>query len=277
LNKSKLLSVPPEKSLCLLAKNVINMKIFIYLFIFLVISGAMTPAYADNAASAPPAIQKPGDEKLPGWLTFLFPTLARAEKDPSDTLEAPFADSARSVGPARPGLPENKIALNLPHRNVDQVADWVVMAVSESLTYAVADTEKTYNQNLRHFDDASRAQYIEFMGTSGILSVLHSKKYYLRSFAQEKPLLLNEGVVDGRYRWLFEVPLMISYMDRTAKGYKDAPLPLNQKATITVQVGRTNNEMPGKDLVIERWSGAAQKTAFTPDAVAPSANSAPPE
>jgi hypothetical protein len=97
-----------------------------------------------------------------------------------------------------------------------------------------------------------------FYRKNGLTKVLESKKYYIRSFVQETPLLLNEGTVEGRYRWLYEVPVMISYMDRNMHGYKDVQ-PVSQTITLKIQVGRAADQ--SKDILIESWTGKVQNIA----------------
>ena len=199
------------------------------------------------------------------WLHFFFPFIETpGEPNPSETLQAPFAD-AKPVGPSKgdatqgTALPENAVPLNFPHRNAEQIGEWVVMATAEAMSFASDNFEDDLKKNYGHFTPEGKTQYDAFLEENSVFRILRSKKFYLRSFVQEAPLLLNEGAVDGRYRWLYEVPIMVSYMDRGMKDYKNATPPVNQLVSVTVQVGRTADVTPGKDLLIERWSGKAQK------------------
>jgi hypothetical protein len=204
----------------------------------------------------------PASAKVSPWVTFFFPSLKDDSDDPSKTLTAPFADKpAAAQLPAPPvtnvRLPENKIPLDTPHRNDKQMGDWVETAVSEALTFDKPNSQDSLNNNLKYFDEGGKQQYMAFLQDNSVLNVLQSGKFNIRGFAEEKPNLLNEGAVDGRYRWLFEVPIMVTYMDRNMKGYKDAQ-PVNQMMSVQVQVGRTADVTSGKDVVIEHWIGRVQ-------------------
>jgi hypothetical protein len=94
---------------------------------------------------------------------------------------------------------------------------------------------------------------------SQIRKILDLKKYYMRSYSKDSPLLLNEGVSEGRYHWLFEVPVMVTYMDRAMKDYKTAK-PTSQMLVIKIQVGRSA-QLPEAGMVIEHWTARTEKAA----------------
>ncbi len=217
--------------------------------VLIVVVGFMTLAGPFTAQSA----------EARGVLEALFPFFYEQEPDPSTTLVAPFAEGKKlDETEKKLGLPENAVPLESPHKPSEQIGEWVTMSVSEALTFRDQDYKTTLENLSKHFDADGKAQYVAFLEHNSLLRVLETNKFYLNSFVQEIPLLLNEGAVEGRYRWLYQVPVMISYMDRNTKGYKGKAEPVNQLITLTVQIGRTNDLTPGKDILIERWSGKVQ-------------------
>lgn len=190
-------------------------------------------------------------------IEFLFPSLRKKEPDVSQTLQAPFAappEDARPVAEAQRGLPENAVPLDQPHRADAAISEWLVTAASEAMMFTQDDYKQDMAQTTRNFDAAGRKEYEAFLLEKSILQVLESKKFYIRCFVQELPLLLNEGAVQERYRWLFEVPMMLSYMDRGMTDYKKAD-PVSQRVILTIQIGRSPDAQNAGGLVIERWSG----------------------
>ncbi|MCD8562945.1 MAG: DotI/IcmL family type IV secretion protein [Alphaproteobacteria bacterium] len=181
------------------------------------------------------------------------------EPDPSQTLQAPFAyDPARTVETDE-ALPENSIPLNLSHRSPKEIGDWLMTAVSDSLSFEIpADGSKPLLKT-EYFTASGFHQFEEFLKQTGIQKVLDSRKYNLRSFVRNTPLLLNQGSVQGHYRWLFEVPVMVSYIETGDFKYggvdKTRKDPINQELTLTLQVSRVK-EGGGKDgVLIEIWNG----------------------
>jgi hypothetical protein len=192
-------------------------------------------------------------------LEFFFPMLKDEGPDPSKTLTAPFAEpNEKNISMQGLGLPENSVPLDQPHKPSNQIGDWVTMAVSEAMTFGDSDYKTTLEKISNHFTPEGKAQFMAFLEENSLIRVLESQKFNVSGFVQEAPLLLNEGGVDGSYRWLYQVPVMISYIDRNSKGYKDKLEPVNQLMSLTIQVGRTTDRTPGHDLAIERWSGKVQ-------------------
>ncbi|MCF8495210.1 MAG: DotI/IcmL family type IV secretion protein [Alphaproteobacteria bacterium] len=188
---------------------------------------------------------------------FFFPALKKKAPDPSETLTAPFADLPKGESNDSGG---NVIFKDLPlenaHRTREEIGQWLMMSVSETLTfdeYEFGDVPKT---NRRFFDESGFRFYRDFLEDQSILKVLRSGKFHMRSIIQEHPLLLNEGPVDGRYRWLFEVPVLLSFIDKNARDYKQTQ-PINQMMILTVQIGRSDDSPNEHKILIERWSGRA--------------------
>lgn len=198
-----------------------------------------------------------------GLVEFFFPSLRKQEVDPAQTLQAPFASGGPvkkdAMGPqaVRP-LPENSIPMAQPHRSTAQITEWVIMVVSEAMTFDKDDVGTSLASTGKYFNETGRAQYDQFLKDSKLANVLDSNKYYVRSYVRDAPILLNEGTVGGYYRWLYEVPVMVSYMARTDKDYKKAS-PVNQQVLVTVQVGRSPRAVDPAGIVVETWGGKAEK------------------
>lgn len=192
------------------------------------------------------------------FIDFFFPTLRKDEHAPTADGRAPFADkNAKPVLPFQePELHEfkNVIPLDKPHVQTGEVSDWVVMAVAEALTFDKPAAKESFEATAQHFDDNGRKEYQKFLKVERFLDVLKNRRFVIRSFVQEQPLLLNKGIVNGTYHWLYEVKVMLTFMDRTMDDYKKAD-PITQEAVVKVQVGRIKDAKNDIGLVIDRWSG----------------------
>lgn len=199
-----------------------------------------------------------------GWLELFFPHLDTSEPDLSETLQAPFADIApveegQAVKAADEYLPENAVPVEKPHRQAAHISEYVSEIVSQSLLYEGADYRAELLEILKDFDGPGKQEYQVFLAEKNILKVLQSGKYDVRSFVMDLPLLLNSGPVDGRYRWLFEVPVMVSYLEKGDDNYRDGAQPTNQKIVIRLQVGRHPDVKNQTGILVEKWSGKVRK------------------
>lgn len=194
-----------------------------------------------------------------GLLEFFFPSLAKKEPNLHETLRAPFADISDEDEDGNPKLviPENQTPLEKPHRPSPQIGEFVSDFISNAMTFK-KDYRKELDEILTGFDPQGAEQYKTFLQEKNILKILESGQYRIQSFTMGLPLRLNEGSVDGRYHWLFQAPVMVSYLPYGMDDYKGAQ-PTNQKILVKVQVGRYNDAPNRAGLLVERWEGTVQK------------------
>jgi len=204
-----------------------------------------------------PAPAKAGD----GLMEMFFPWLYEDNTgpDPAQTLQAPFAYDPNK--PVQETAVEDRSTggpMDVAHRGEEQIGKWLMTAVSEIMMFEKPDYKASLREARPYFDAVGYKEYLTFLQSNNILKVLGSEEYYIRSFVQEIPFLLNEGAVDGRFRWLFEVEVMTSYMDRSMKDYKNAA-PVNQGVVLKIQVGRSPDAKGEHGVFIESWSGKVEK------------------
>lgn len=190
-------------------------------------------------------------------LEFFFPSLRDTTDDPSETLQAPFAEEKKVDEGVEENPKKQNVPLKLPHRATGEITQWAVTTVSDVMTF-----EKDYKEQMEAskslFDKGGRGQYDAFLTENKIMNVVESGQYDVRSYVRDKPLLLNEGDVQGRYRWLYEVSLMTSYIPRGVKNYKEIE-PVSRNMTLRIQVGRSAEADNELGLQVELWSGKAEK------------------
>lgn len=191
------------------------------------------------------------------WLDFFFPQLKEKGPDPSKTLQAPFADPDAVIEPGadKDGLGENSTPLNLRHRSNAVIAGWVEKAVSDLLSYDAQKYNAEYKVKSKLFDKEGLLEYVRFLQQQKVVAALKSGQYNVRDFVKDVPILLNEGDVAGRYRWLFQVSVMVSYMKTDMKSYKDdaADNQISKDYTIYVHVGRSPDAKNEHGILIEGW------------------------
>ena len=185
---------------------------------------------------------------------FLFPSLKKEEYNPYETLTAPFANDDAS----KQEREKTKIDdLTQPHRTARELSTWLGMRASDLLTFK-ADT---YKADLRAVEPELSTNglsgYTQFLTQNSFMKVLDSGQYDITAIKQGEPLLLNEGRVKDSYKWLFEVPVMVSYIKRNTTDYKNVQ-PVNRNFKITLQLGRTQDAPNDHNVLIETFSGKPQ-------------------
>ena len=196
-------------------------------------------------------------------LEFFFPSLKKEEYDPTKTMVAPFAVGQGAEEKDRlNGLPVNAVPLSQPHLVVNEIAEWVMNQAGEAMNFETNDYAGELAAHAVSFNAAGNAQYQKFLTEMNIVKIIESERYSVRSHVENTPLLLNEGLIKGRYRWLFRVPIVMTYMDRDVNGYKGQKAPITQRATVNVQIGRiAASDVKPDGLQIEQWSGTVEPLA----------------
>ncbi len=211
------------------------MRVFIVLFCFVFVP---MPAYA-------------------GWFDFLFPTPAPQGPNPSETLRAPFADQDAVIEDLDASGQSKQITpLHLRHRTNNAITLWVQKIVPILLTYKADQYNQEYTQKIKFFNKSGASEYIQFLNDKNFLTTLKSGQYDITGFVQDYPIVMNEGPIDGRYRWLYQTSVMVTYLQHGANDYKvinddDA---ISKTYVLTMQLGRSDVAGNEHGLLIDSWS-----------------------
>lgn len=224
---------------------------------FVLLSLVLVSAIFTLTAPQPAYAKKSFFEAMFGWLDP-----KPEEPDPAETLKAPFSYDTPKTDNIE-GLADRSdvVPLKHAHTNESEIGEWLMTAISDAMSYNVGDDPDIAKVNGKYFAQSGMRQYKNFLEKNNIQKVIESGRFNIRSFVKENPLLLNSGSANDRFRWLFEIPIMVSYMDAQEFDYKQND-PVNQHIVLTVQVGRfaeTNDDQNNFDVLIETWSGKSQK------------------
>lgn len=83
------------------------------------------------------------------------------------------------------------------------------------------------------FTSEARVAAAEALRDSGILSTVTQKFYILRAVQRDTSVIIEQGVVKGRYQWRVRVPITLAYTNRGRKGSPNYR-PENRDIVLTV-------------------------------------------
>ncbi|MBX2834967.1 MAG: DotI/IcmL family type IV secretion protein [Micavibrio sp.] len=193
-----------------------------------------------------------------GLFEFFFPSLGKKESNIYQTLRAPFAEAPPPEKPITvqealsAKLPENESPLEFPHRQPAQLAEIMAILTSQILAFTDVEYQKELEEHQKFFDQGAKTLYAEFLEKRNIPNIMKSGHYTIRSFVEETPIILNSQVLEGRYRWVLDVPVTISYLPRDLD-YKKGADATNQRFTVRLQVGRVKDSGNDHGILIETW------------------------
>lgn len=180
------------------------------------------------------------------WLEFFFPSLQEKTSDPTESGHAPFVDPNQVITtPTVDGdLGENSTPLDQRHRPSADIADWVKDVLPDLMSYSSDSYKEEYKAKTLNLSKPAKAEYLKFLQEKNFLKTLETGKYDIKAMVSEIPIILNEGNVEGRYRWLYKVRMLVTYVTKGAKGYEKVEDgdTITQSMFVTVQVGRVKTK-----------------------------------
>ena len=199
--------------------------------------------------------------KAEGWLDLFFPMQPKGPQ-PAETLRAPFADNDIVIEELdAQGNPQDVTPLHLRHRTNTVITRWVQQAVPIMLSYQADGYKDQYRAKVLNFSKTGAGEYLKFLKDNNFLKTLDTGRFDISGFIQDYPVILNEGAVDGRYRWVYKANIMVTYLRRGVKDYADVRDgdSLSRTYVVTFQVGRHKDAGNEHGLLIETWSVKAKK------------------
>ena len=119
-----------------------------------------------------------------------------------------WTSDARSVCAATP--------LTKPTVTPALVKDFANRAALDLNSFDYVNWRRTLSTALdQYFTPAGRSRYTQAFEKSGILEKVRKNYYTLTAVSSGYPVLLNEGVVDNRYQWTIQVPIIVYYRTNT--------------------------------------------------------------
>ncbi len=191
-----------------------------------------------------------------GLLDFLFPAPKENGPTPSDTLRAPFADENAVIDDmdSMDNI-QNSMPLDQKHRTNNVIIQWLQMTVPDLISYKSDGYEDQYKQKVRSFSKSGAEDYVSFLHESNYITTLKTGRYDISGFVQDFPIVVNEGVVDGRYQWVFQTSIMVTYLEAGMTEYKAGKGvdSITQEYVLTFHLGRVEGVKNEHGVLIESW------------------------
>lgn len=174
---------------------------------------------------------------------------------------APFMVSQNNSQGFSETLAESQtLPLHSAHRTDRELKVWITTAVSESMFIDSADLNKVRESSARYFTAAGWKQYEDYLKSSGILDSIKNNNYRMSIFIEEQPLMMNGVVMQDVYRWLYQLPLTISFIPQdTIDLLSNRQNIVNRKMTLRVQLRRIKLPNDPDAVQIESWNMTARK------------------
>ena len=101
--------------------------------------------------------------------------------------------------------------INMPIGSLTDLATWVANSVVQAYTFDFANWRAQLSAARSNFTNPGWHGFETALKDSGVLQTVLEKKYVTTAVPTSAPVLINQGMVDGRYAWKFQIPLLVTY------------------------------------------------------------------
>lgn len=165
---------------------------------------------------------------------------------------APFSEKLVMEGTNTIAPEQRSLPLEKAHRTDKELKNWVNTVVSESLSFNTDSLSKVTQDVRSYYTVSGFKQYQDYLTSSGIIDSINKNNYQMGVYAEQPPLLMNGSSIKGVYRWLYQIPITVSFLQN---GKNIA----NRELTLRVQIRRVKLEEDPNAIQIESWTVSARR------------------
>lgn len=167
---------------------------------------------------------------LIGLLVFVFITHV-----PEDSYFAETAEGARL----------QMVGLERPYVTQQALFDWAVNAATQVLTFGFNDYDDKLSAAQVHFTKDGWVSFAQVMANSTFFKNVVSERQLVTAVPAAAPTMMFEGIEDGKYSWVVEIPLMVTV--------RSGSLSRSLKQKVRMVIMPVPTDMNPMGIAIDRW------------------------
>lgn len=101
--------------------------------------------------------------------------------------------------------------LEEPNQSDSAVLQWANQAAIASFTYNFVNYRKELQAASEFFTPDGWRQFLQALQSSNNLDAVKAKKLIVSAVATRAPIILDKGVLNGRYSWRVQMPILVTY------------------------------------------------------------------
>lgn len=102
-------------------------------------------------------------------------------------------------------------ALDEPNQSDSAVLQWANQAAVAAFTYNFVNYRTELQASSGFFTSQGWTQFLTALEDSNNLDAVKAKKLIVSAVATSAPIILQKGILNGRYSWRIQMPILVTY------------------------------------------------------------------
>ncbi len=137
------------------------------------------------------------------------------------------------------------VPLNEPNLSTPALMSWVAQACTEVMTFGFSDYRRRLQEASRNFTRRGWDSFTTALEASRIIEMVEANQQVVNAAPSGAPILQSHGEFAGRYQWIIELPLALTYQSGDRRQMKTM--------LVTVVVVRVPRLESPNGVGIEQW------------------------
>ena len=103
------------------------------------------------------------------------------------------------------------IALSEPNMSAPALMSWVAQSSTEVMTFGFNDYRRRLQESSRNFTRRGWESFTQALQKSRIIEMVEANQQVVTAAPQGAPILESQGLVAGRYQWVIQLPMVLTY------------------------------------------------------------------
>ncbi len=103
------------------------------------------------------------------------------------------------------------VSLMQPNLSTPALMSWVAQAATETMTFGFNDYRRRLQESSRNFTSKGWESFTKALQGARIIETLEKNTQVITAAPRGAPVLQSEGLVGGRYQWMVQIPMSLTF------------------------------------------------------------------
>ena len=109
------------------------------------------------------------------------------------------------------------LPLDEPNMNDAALISWAARAASDVMTFGFHDYQRRLQESSSYFTRRGWQTFSEALEKARLMETVEKAQQVVTAVPQKAPTIVQQGLTNGIYRWVVQVPLVVTYQSGAAQ------------------------------------------------------------